>query len=237
MECEYEDLVNRTLLVDLSIFGLHLKSVQSALLKEDLTINKALQIARTEEAIRQHVEVIRSTRNDTQVDYVQKKRQNHRLKEHPPSQTRKPQSSDYNTKQCGNCGCQHDKGISPARGSICNKCGKYNHWAKLCRSGPKLQKPASRQSYKNVHDTRTEEHTSDEAFYFDTITIHATETRAPGDATQAFVDLKLGTSAYQEFFKCKIDTELKVTLCQTPYISAFSITQHQQACAISLPIR
>ena len=134
LQCAYEDIINRTLLVDLFVFGLHLKGVQSALLKEgkDLTIDKALQITRTEETTRQHVEFIRSTRDENQVDHVQKRGQSHRSTEHSLSQTHESYNSNDNARKCGNCRHQHEKGTCPTKGTMCNKCRKYNHWAKLC---------------------------------------------------------------------------------------------------------
>ena len=47
--------------------------------------------------------------------------------------------------------------------------------------------------------------TSDE-LYFDTIHVDTTSSSIADDATQAFVSLKIGTSAYQDELKCKVDT-------------------------------
>jgi len=57
----------------------------------------------------------------------------------------KTQSIADKTKQqrCGYCGGQFPhKGTCPARGKECNKCGKLNHYASVCRGG----KPCKRQN-------------------------------------------------------------------------------------------
>ena len=123
-QCDYDVAVSTTLLVDIFIFGLHLQSVQAALLKEgkDLTAEKALQVGRTEEATRQQIEVIRGDRDKKLINYVTKKGQHsatHQASK-PASNTSKPPSN----KKCGNCGLQHEKGTCPAKGSKCNSCGK-----------------------------------------------------------------------------------------------------------------
>ena len=43
--------------------------------------------------------------------------------------------------QCGNCGRNaHSNGlICPTRGVECNKCGRINHYANVCRSNIKAQ--------------------------------------------------------------------------------------------------
>lgn len=39
------------------------------------------------------------------------------------------------TRQCDRCGGQHrSKDLCPARGKQCNKCSKFNHFARVCRS-------------------------------------------------------------------------------------------------------
>ena len=67
-------------------------------------------------------------------------------------------------------------------------------------------------------------------------TSHAMETRVPGDATQACVDLTLGTSAYQEFFKCKIDTGAEGTIMPNSIYQCFlHNTTPTSLCDLTLP--
>ena len=50
---------------------------------------------------------------------------------------------------CRQCGFSwpHTKGPCPAKGKSCNKCGKLNHFAKMCQSRPHPTVPPKRQSY------------------------------------------------------------------------------------------
>lgn len=115
--CEYEELVNRILLADLFIFGLHLQSIQSVFLKEgkDLTIENALQIKHTEEATHQHMEILHSTRDETQINDLKKTGKDHHAKEYPPYHTHMHHNGSTNTQRCGNCGHQHQKGAYPEK--------------------------------------------------------------------------------------------------------------------------
>ena len=48
---------------------------------------------------------------------------------------------------CRNCGKSHQPRQCPAYGATCNKCGKQNHYARMCRTG---------QTRKTVHEIDTE---------------------------------------------------------------------------------
>ena len=75
-QCEYEQVVEDTLVVDLFIFGIHSKSAQKSLIKEgsDLTVAKALRIAETEEATCKQVEAIRIPLEDSSTHMVRAKK-------------------------------------------------------------------------------------------------------------------------------------------------------------------
>ena len=49
--------------------------------------------------------------------------------------TEKESRSSANSKECRNCGLKwpHKNGPCPAKGRTCNKCGKPNHFARVCR--------------------------------------------------------------------------------------------------------
>ena len=60
------------------------------------------------------------------------------------------------TKTCKYCGKDpHDKSECPAKGDICAKCGKANHWAKVCRSAGSRKSKRDQQSQKQ---TRRKQH-------------------------------------------------------------------------------
>ena len=68
-QCEYDPPVEKTLIVDLFIFGLNLKSTQKSLLKEgnNLSIAEALHVAETKEATLKQVEAIQNTQSEPQI--------------------------------------------------------------------------------------------------------------------------------------------------------------------------
>ena len=65
---------------------------------------------------------------------------------------------DYNRPRCSRCGFSHFK-TCPAKGKMCNKCRKFNHFSSMCRStqkcdsvrhsipNPDLQEPESGSEY------------------------------------------------------------------------------------------
>ena len=64
------------------------------------------------------------------------------------------------TKDCGNCGKQHDwktKEQCPAHGKTCNNCGKANHFAAKCRSKRSFPQQHQRQAVRTVAEVATEE--------------------------------------------------------------------------------
>ena len=70
-ECKYPPQEQTTRLIDALIFSLKLENIQRTLLQKDenLTIDDALSIARTEEATRQQVEELRGKK----IDVIQRK--------------------------------------------------------------------------------------------------------------------------------------------------------------------
>ena len=120
-QCDYTEAETKSILVDIFIFGLNLKCVQSTLIKEgkDLTINDAVRVARTEEATRDQLHAIRGPRAENVVHQVRQQRGTHSA-----AQKRAP-VLQHTT--CGNCGRQHERGNCPAKGKTCNSCGKTGH--------------------------------------------------------------------------------------------------------------
>ena len=207
IQCEYTPEVKNTLIVDLFIFGMQSQSVQTILLKEgkDLTIDKALQTARTEEATQQQLNVIRG--NDPQNKSTTDIHHIHRQSRHKTNKHLSKPTTKHST--CLNCGKSHDKGKCPAHGSSCKKCGKMNHWAYVCMSKPNnYSKKKSTQPQKRVHETTEVELPPLQDLYFDTLDldIDILESNASENATQAFVPLKIGTAMHQQVIQCKVDT-------------------------------
>lgn len=64
----------------------------------------------------------------------------HQFWSHAMSSGHKRTSSRFNkdkkqtTMNCQNCGRQHEPCQCPAYGAVCHKCGKNNHFSKVCRA-------------------------------------------------------------------------------------------------------
>ena len=103
-----------TLVFDLFIFGIYLKSIQKSLIKKrsHLTITKALHIAEMDKATCKQVEAICVPLEEGSTYMVQSKSK------------RKPT-------QCGYCGRDHPRGECQARGKTRIICNKKRHFAKV----------------------------------------------------------------------------------------------------------
>ena len=101
--------------------------VQAKLLEHDasLTLNKAIDIARTAEATVSQLADIRSTEPfSTQINALSSSDSISKHQTHP-------------SRICGNCGTKHNQtkiSLSPAFNSECRKCHKLNHWERVCCS-------------------------------------------------------------------------------------------------------
>ena len=116
---------------------------------EDLTLTKALNMARQWEAVKKQQDVIRDTSAD--VDNVQKEnKQRRQSKGYSNTEALRPslQHSQQSTRstggalgqpasqqRCGRCGkMHHRRDTCPARLSICDRCKRRGHWSIVCRS-------------------------------------------------------------------------------------------------------
>ena len=132
-ECKYTNPDEH--IIDAIIFGSSNRRVQSKLLEHEatLTIDKAIDTARTQEATSNQLQDIRGS-HDTTINAL---RHGGNMRE-PPA--RDPQSSKET--RCGNCGNVHDlssQSPCPAYGTRCKAYGKWNHWSNVCRSRQKTK--------------------------------------------------------------------------------------------------
>ena len=123
-------------IIDVLIFGSNNPRVQSKLLEYDatLTLNKAVSIARTQEATSNQLQDIRGS----QITTVDALRQQHgRNTQHMNT----PPAQGTQGERCGNCGTFHDppRRSCPAYGTKCDACGKFGHWKSVCRSRPRAK--------------------------------------------------------------------------------------------------
>ena len=103
-------------LIEQLILGTRHKKVQEVLLSKDekLSLDTALDIARTQEATEADMRSLRNHGNQAvNIDAVTQGRYQSR---------------------CGSCNLSHPPRKCPAYGTTCKECGRPNHWAVACRS-------------------------------------------------------------------------------------------------------
>ena len=158
--CEFGTLTD-SLIRDRIVCGIIDDHTRSRLLREpDLTLQKALDICRANEITTVQMKSFTAgntaspTTDKVEVNVVDKDRQ--RLQ------------SDRRKFQCGKCGSQHTRQQScPAIGAECYKCGRRNHFARVCRSTPKrADKP-------RLHTIEQNSSDEDDGMYIAMINDHA----------------------------------------------------------------
>ena len=112
--CEFRDLKD-SLICDRIVCGIRSDKSRSRLLKEpDLTLQKAIDICRANEATTKQMKSFAHTTTDEMTDI-------HRI--------------NKEIQLCERCGNRHStQQICPAIGAQCRKCGRKNHFAKMCRT-------------------------------------------------------------------------------------------------------
>lgn len=120
--CDFVELDN--MLRDKLVFGLREDSPRERLLRErDLTLQKAIDIARASELSRKQTQIMTSD-NAERVDYVKKDR----FKKHKHTEYK----SLENKKKCKYCALTHLPRKCPAFGKTCKNCKGKNHFAEAC---------------------------------------------------------------------------------------------------------
>ena len=118
-KCKFRDAQETNdRLIEQLIVGTKHSKVQECLLEggSDLTLDEALDKARTYEATQRHMEQLSTATSSRLPETV------HAI------------SKSVGHADCGKCGRTHHPSKCPAHDSTCNKCGKANHWANVCRS-------------------------------------------------------------------------------------------------------
>ena len=131
--CEFGVLSNE-LIRDRIVVGIRDDSVRSRLLREsELDLQKAVDICRATEQTRSHMDALKNpaiTIDDVKRDPTKSKR----------TETPRHKRGKFNQQtlvvQCKYCGTSHERNKlkCPAVGKTCKKCGKQNHFAKVCKS-------------------------------------------------------------------------------------------------------
>ena len=139
-DCEFEQLEDSLVLTKL-IGGIQSDSLRRHLLKESagLTLEKALNICKADEMTTKHLELFEQqktteSKDEVEVDAVARKwnKTNNR-------QRMEKRESYENREECQRCGYVHRSPRCPAMGKTCQKCGRQNHFARMCRTGRQIQ--------------------------------------------------------------------------------------------------
>ena len=148
LHCEFHDLdkeLKATLIQNCSSKRLR----RFALREEDVTLEKILAKARALEASEsQATGMERSQASPTEV--IQHVRKSTNFRRQPRKPTVKQQTKEGTCRQCGYT-WPHTASPCPAKGKTCRRCGKPNHFAKMCRSKPTNQPPSNAQNTKGAH--------------------------------------------------------------------------------------
>ncbi len=172
----------------------------------ELTLEKAIDVARSHELAQAQLKTIASSMSTsrehavhaisghTSKGSVSKQRNAKYTKRYSDSPQTRNAPSVY-PKGCGYCGNKRhvDRFHCPAKGKVCKVCGKLNHFAKVCRSNCE----------KTVHAISQEG--SDQLEECDELFIDSvTQSKQSSDMEQAFVNIKIGPKQHE--IKFKLDT-------------------------------
>ncbi|UYV84238.1 K02A2.6-like, partial [Cordylochernes scorpioides] len=116
-------------------------------LESELTLEKAIQIVRQSESVKNQQKEIRQDTEDRNVDVIDRKGSRNGTnvrktrmkgtKTYNSNFPKNPQGcSSYEKRKCFRCGYYqgHSKEQCPAKDAICNKCRKKGHFAKVCHT-------------------------------------------------------------------------------------------------------
>lgn len=113
--CEFKEMEDRMLRSRI-ILGLRDKDLQKVLINENPELGKLIEKCRLREQSLMQYETIQGRAKGIAVNALNR---------------------DKTQIHCGRCGfARHEKDECPAKGKICKKCGKRNHFARVCKSRP-----------------------------------------------------------------------------------------------------
>ena len=170
--CSFNTITPEEILRDRLVFGIRDAKVRRQLLREtSLTLKKTDEICRTSESTAEQMKIVEESSESKQVNAV-----NQPSKREPRASSERygfkfqPTHEGKNaaTQECGNCGKTHDakkRESCPAYRRTCSKCGKYNHFAAMCRSrGAWADRNKNSQTVRAVDHEETEDTECDEIY-------------------------------------------------------------------------
>ena len=144
--CEFQQLEEGLVLTKL-IGGIRSDGLRRNLLKDsaDLTLEKALNMCKADEMTAKHLALFdqkkqTETQEEAEVDAVSRNWSKSTSKQRLEKRnTRERDGYDGTRDQCQRCGYVHRSPRCPAMGKTCQKCGRQNHFAKMCHTGRRIQ--------------------------------------------------------------------------------------------------
>ena len=218
--CEFSDLERE--LKSAIIQNCHSKRLRRLALREEaLTLDGLLTKARALEASETQASGIEKSLLPENVNRL------HQDQGRPPPKP-KPRPKTYSPNKCRNCGSvwPHKDGLCPAKGRTCRKCGKPNHFAKVCFTPPNKRQnprptracqphPTVRSSVRQISQDQSSPSSDDEYLYTldqDSTTNSKTplvNVKVNGVHIEMIVDTGASTDILDE------DSFAKINQCQT----------------------
>ena len=203
-DCGYHD--PDEMVRDRIAFGVTSSRIREKLLNEgsDLTLDKAIQIAKTHEINQSQLQTIKHDKDGgatTTVEAITRRDKGRRYNATPQEYSKRGQD-------CGKCGRSHEKGCCPAYGKKCRKCSKPNHFEKVCKSDANRGNSGygRRRNYKTKSDRKV--HTVEYADTDDDESLHVDSLETSDNKDQAFANVYVGQNNQKICFK--IDTGAQV---------------------------
>ena len=141
--CDFGSITPEEIVRDRIIFGIRDDKIRERLLRESkLTLEKTDEICRASESTKMQMKEVGQGDTVSAVNWENKQERGRR------SRYTKHDQETTKMKACGNRGWIHEPDNCNARGKKCNICGKFNHFAAVCRS---TKKRGSRPNVKAVH--------------------------------------------------------------------------------------
>ena len=135
-DCVYGDPAG--MVRDRVVTGCHSTKTREKLLQEgsDLTLEKAIDIARTDEMSETQLETMAN--EDASINSLNQRKPK---TEQPQKQKNEhTQNKEVPSKECHKCGYKHGNNKCYAKGKRCTKCQKLNHFARVYHSKPDARK-------------------------------------------------------------------------------------------------
>ncbi|XP_030745261.1 uncharacterized protein K02A2.6-like [Sitophilus oryzae] len=121
--CEFEQSTD-SMIRDRIVLGIKSRQVQEKLLNVDkLDLNKAIELCRACEIAKSQIKSVQGA--EAKVEVVKNKAK---------TVQRHGNTEEKTLISCKSCGKKHEKRRCPAFGRKCNKCRRYGHFEKMCRS-------------------------------------------------------------------------------------------------------